>query len=78
MPSKCPIRVAVPVNLRPYFHSITTKNFFVMVSAEFHPTKETYTFAEVAEIVKESPVSYTHLDVYKRQDMYSLQFLLQL
>ena len=25
-----------------------------MVSAEFHPTKETYTFAEVAEIVKES------------------------
>lgn len=54
MPSKCPIRVAVPVNLRPYFNSITTKNFFVMVSAEFHPTKETYTFAEVAAIVKES------------------------
>lgn len=25
-----------------------------MVSAEFHPTKETYTFAEVAAIVKES------------------------
>ena len=50
MPSKCPIRVAVPVNLRPYFNSITTKNFFVMVSAEFHPTKETYTFAEVAAI----------------------------
>ena len=32
-----PIRVAVPVNLRPYFDSITTKNFFVMVSAEFAP-----------------------------------------
>ena len=40
MPSKCPIRVAVPVNLRPYFNSITTKNFFVMVSAEFHPRSE--------------------------------------
>ena len=39
MPSKRPIRVAVPVNLRPFFDSITTKNFFTMVSAEFHPTK---------------------------------------
>ncbi len=54
MKSEKPIRVAVPVNLRPYFNSITTKNFFVMVSAEFHPTKDIYTFAEVLEIVKES------------------------
>lgn len=54
MPSKRPIRVAVPVNLRPFFDSITTKNFFAMVSAEFHPTKETYTFEEVLQIVQES------------------------
>lgn len=54
MPSKRPIRVAVPVNLRPFFDSITTKNFFTMVSAEFHPTKETYTFEEVLQIVQES------------------------
>ncbi len=49
-----PIRAAVPVNLRPYFDSVTTKNFFVMVSAEFWPKKENYTFDEVLEIVKES------------------------
>lgn len=54
MPSKKPIRVAVPVNLRPYFNSITTKNFFVMVSAEFHPVNEEYTFEEVLGIVRES------------------------
>lgn len=54
MPSERPIRVAVPVNLRPYFNSITTKNFFVMVSTEFHPTKEVYTFEEVLAAVKES------------------------
>ena len=54
MPSERPIRVAVPVNLRPYFNSITTKNFFVMVSAEFHPTKEIYTFEEVLGIVRDS------------------------
>ncbi len=54
MVSEKPIRVAVPVNLRPYFNSITTKNFFVMVSAEFHPTKDIYTFTEVLEIVSTS------------------------
>ena len=32
-----PVRIAVPVNLRPYFESVTTKNFFVMVSAELKP-----------------------------------------
>ena len=49
-----PIRVAVPVNLRPYFDSITTKNFFVMVSAEFAPQKNEYTFAEILAITKDS------------------------
>ena len=65
MPSTSPIRVAVPVNLRPYFNSITTKNFFVMVSAEFHPTQEVYTFAEVLEIVRDnlrSQINREHLE----------------
>lgn len=48
-----PIRVNIPVNLRPYFSSITTKNFFVMVSAEFKPEKDDYTFEEVLAIVHE-------------------------
>ena len=54
MPSDKPIRVAVPVNLRPYFDSATTKNFFVMVSAEFRPKKEVYTFEEVMKSTIES------------------------
>ena len=53
MPSQKPIRVAVPVNLRPYFDSVTTKNFFVMVSAEFHPKREDHSFEEIVKIVKE-------------------------
>lgn len=52
--SKLPVRVAVPVNLRPFFDSITTKNFFAMVSAEFSPSKEDYSFKEVLDIVKKS------------------------
>ena len=54
MPSEKALRVAVPVNLRPFFDSVTTKNFFVMVSAEFRPEKESYSFEEVIEIVKDS------------------------
>ena len=46
------IRIAVPVNLRSYFESVTTKNFFVMVSSELNPGN--YTFDEVIEITKNS------------------------
>lgn len=53
-PAQRPIRAAVPVNLRPYFDSVTTKNFFVVVSAEFWPQKDNYAFEEVLEIIKES------------------------
>lgn len=54
MPSKRPIRIAVPVNLRAYFPSNTIRNFFVMVSAEFLPTKEDHTFEEILHIIQES------------------------
>lgn len=54
MPCKNPIRIAVPVNLRPFFDSVTTKNFFVMVSAEFRVEKDEYTFEEVLDKIKNS------------------------
>jgi NRPS condensation-like uncharacterized protein len=54
IPGKRPIRVTVPVNLRPYFDSMTTKNFFAMVAAEFDPENREYTFQEVLTIVAES------------------------
>ena len=69
MPSEKPVRVAVPVNLRPYFNSITTKNFFVMVSAEFWPTKESYTFNEVVQIIHESLKS--QIDKEKLEKLFS-------
>ena len=53
-PSKKPIRVAVPVNLRPYFDSITSKNFFVVVSVEFEPKHGGHSFDEICAAVKES------------------------
>ena len=54
MRSDKPIVCAVPVNLRPFFDSMTTRNFFVMVSAVFKPEKDEYSFEEIADIVKKS------------------------
>jgi len=60
-----PIRVAVPVNLRPFFDSITTKNFFAMISAEFVPEDREYTFTEIAELTRDnlrSQLNKEHLE----------------
>ena len=65
MTNDMPVRVAVPVNLRPYFDSVTTKNFFVMISAEFRPQNSSYTFEEVLKIVTDSinsQISKEHLE----------------
>ena len=53
------------MNLRPYFNSNTTKNFFVLVSAEFLPTKEEYEFGEVLQIIRtslRSQINKEHLE----------------
>ena len=72
MPCDKPVRVAVPVNLRPYFNSITTKNFFVMVSAEFHPVKEEYTFEEVLDSVKNSLKNQIHKENLEKLFSYNV------
>ncbi len=52
--SKSNVRVAVPVNLRPYFDSVTTKNFFTVVSAELPAFEKDLTFEKALEYVKKS------------------------
>ena len=49
-----PITASVPVNLRPYFNSTTTKNFFAMVTAVFRAEREDHTVAQVMDAVKSS------------------------
>ena len=53
-PCDNPISACVPVNLRPYFDSNTTKNFFAVVSAVFKAKKDSYTFEEVLKEVADS------------------------
>ena len=54
MPDKRPLTVCVPVNLRPYYNSATTKNFFAVVTAMFRSEREDYTFEEVLGQIAES------------------------
>ena len=54
MPHKRPLTVCVPVNLRPYYNSATTKNFFAVVTAMFRSEREDYTFEEVLAQISDS------------------------
>ncbi len=62
MDPRRPISIAVPVNLRPYFNSITSKNFFVMVSAEFCPPAGLCDFQQVLAQVRQSLSSQIERD----------------
>lgn len=53
-PSDLPISCCVPVDLRKVYDSHTMKNFFVIISAKFQPTKESYTRDEVLDFVIET------------------------
>lgn len=50
---KNPISINVPINLRKFFESTTTRNFFAVSMIEFLPTKTMHTFDEVLQIVSQ-------------------------
>jgi len=49
--NKYPINISIPVNLRNFFGSTTSTNFFSIFSVGFTPEREEYTFDEVLEII---------------------------
>lgn len=49
-----PVSIGVPVNLRPFFGSNTTKNFFIFVNSIFLPERDDMDMDEVFTIIKES------------------------
>ncbi len=51
-PSKEPVRINVPVNLRSVFPSTTTRNFFAVIFASMTAKKADYSFEEILSMVK--------------------------
>ena len=51
-PHKHPIQVSIPVNLRPFYDSTTTMNFFSVIAVGFRIERSDYTFEEMLEMTK--------------------------
>ncbi len=57
-PSRAPIRINLPVNLRSVFPSTTTRNFFAVIFASMSVRKEEYSFEEILAAVREDFIKY--------------------
>jgi NRPS condensation-like uncharacterized protein len=51
--NKKPLKIFVPVNLRPYFGSTTLRNFSLYIKATYEPTVTDLSFGKILEITKE-------------------------
>lgn len=75
-PSRRPIVVNVPVNLRPYYESVTTRNFFVMVSVSFLPQEkkegEAWTLGDLCKLTKDSLHAQVHKEKLEEIFSYSV------
>ncbi|MFA6377725.1 MAG: hypothetical protein WCW63_03775 [Acholeplasmataceae bacterium] len=49
---KNPIKALIPVNLRPYFDSVTLRNFSLYIKASYDANKPKWTFEEMLEVTK--------------------------
>ena len=49
---KKPIKALIPVNLRPYFDSVTLRNFSLYIKASYDANKPKWTFEEMLEVTK--------------------------
>lgn len=51
-PHRHPIQISIPVNLRPYYDSTTTMNFFSVFSVGILINRSDYTFEEMLAVIK--------------------------
>ncbi len=71
-----PLQVCVPVNLRPYYGSSTTSNFFVNIMARYDPKDENDTFETCLEQVRSSlkeQMNLEHLETMFSQNVSSAE-----
>lgn len=59
---KKPLKIFIPVNLRPYFNSITLRNFSLYIKGTYDSKKTEWTFEEMLELTKEQFVDQLDKD----------------
>jgi len=60
--NKKPLKIFVPVNLRPYFDSVTLRNFSLYIKASYPSHRNDYTFENMMEMTKEQFVDQLDKD----------------
>lgn len=61
--SKKPVKLSIPVNLRPYFNSTTLRNFSSYITVNVTPETE-YTFEAVLELIKKAMAEKINKDYF--------------
>ncbi len=49
---KKPLKLFIPINLRPYFHEVTLRNFSMYLKTVFYPNQASISFEEIIDITK--------------------------
>ena len=62
---KKPLKLFIPINLRPYFDAITLRNFSLYLKTVFDPKDASLSFLEVIERVKNQFSEQLHKDILK-------------
>lgn len=60
--NKRPLKIFVPVNLRPYFNSVTLRNFSLYIKGTYECKKSNWTFEEMLAMTKEQFVDQLDKD----------------
>ena len=73
-PYKHPIQISIPVNLRPYYDSTTSMNFFSIFSVGLRIERSDYTFEEMMEVVKIQFKEQLTKENFSRKIAYNVAF----
>jgi hypothetical protein len=59
---KKPLKIFIPVNLRPYFDSVTLRNFSLYIKSTYDSERTDWTFENMLELTKEQFVDQLQKD----------------
>lgn len=77
-PQKRPISISVPVNLRPYFNSTSTMNFFSVIAVVFRAERDDHSFEEILGLVEKQFSESLNTEYFTSKIAYNVSFVKKL
>jgi len=75
---KLPITVSVPVNLRPYFNSTSTMNFFSVIPIVFRSERDDHSFEEILDFTEKEFSKMLNSEYFGSKIAYNVSFVKKL